>query len=428
LTAKMSWSSSNMGASWSGPTNWFEPKRIVVINLGGAASRPFAEAIHDELVRRGWVKEVVVIEPGEAGERADFFVCVGEPVVLNRSGGWRWQRTVEIRINGGTSPLRVQDYLLGLPVRRVEFHCRQEGVMTGYGMPTNVPGNLGELAEKVVTGFAKSLDQADCVYSPARPAFFTKQSSSVTIGAVEDSGAKLIWSGPGYLQNQRAFWLLVSGESRTATLTRFADRLKADGWKLEGPEYRYDPKTGESHPAELDHISAQRNREVIQIDAVGDWHRAQSVIQAGKGEEIYCIEYAERFSESQEEDAINRMFDTGEVKEPVEFERLMNHAQKVRLIALLEKSPTETGQWYYNMANRYFCVAEDAAKAEAALIGQDFDGFEPAVAALAQDFSPLDDMRASAAYRLLGAQNLLRKFAAEAKTGKPIRLFGEAAE
>ena len=73
-------------------------------------------------------------------------------------------------------------------------------------------------------------------------------------------------------------------------------------------------------------------------------------------------------------------------------------------------------------------IPQRAAKAEVALIGQDFDGFEPAVAALAQDFSPLDDMRASAAYRLLGAQNLLRKFAAEAKTGKPIRLFGEAAE
>ena len=77
-------------------------------------------------------------------------------------------------------------------------------------------------------------------------------------------------------------------------------------------------------------------------------------------------------------------------------------------------------------------IPQRAAKAEAALIGQDWaridDCFEAAVAALAEDFSPLDDMRASAAYRLLAAQNLLRKFAAEAKAGKPIRLFGEAAE
>ncbi len=76
-------------------------------------------------------------------------------------------------------------------------------------------------------------------------------------------------------------------------------------------------------------------------------------------------------------------------------------------------------------------IPQRAAKAEAALVGQDWDGVEPAVAALAEDFSPLDDMRASAAYRLLAAQNLLRKFAAEAKAGKPIRLFdgaGEAAE
>lgn len=35
---------------------------------------------------------------------------------------------------------------------------------------------------------------------------------------------------------------------------------------------------------------------------------------------------------------------------------------------------------------------------------------EAAARALAKDFSPLSDMRASAAYRLQVAQNLLRKF------------------
>ena len=34
---------------------------------------------------------------------------------------------------------------------------------------------------------------------------------------------------------------------------------------------------------------------------------------------------------------------------------------------------------------------------------------ERAASALAEDFRPIDDMRASAAYRLLAAQNLLRK-------------------
>ncbi len=53
-----------------------------------------------------------------------------------------------------------------------------------------------------------------------------------------------------------------------------------------------------------------------------------------------------------------------------------------------------------------------AAKAEAALLGSAFDAaaLERAVAALAEDFAPIDDMRASAGYRLKAAQNLLRRF------------------
>ena len=49
-----------------------------------------------------------------------------------------------------------------------------------------------------------------------------------------------------------------------------------------------------------------------------------------------------------------------------------------------------------------------ALRAEAAFA----DGVEAACAALAQDFRPLSDHRASAWYRLTVAQNLLRKFAA----------------
>jgi xanthine dehydrogenase small subunit len=53
-----------------------------------------------------------------------------------------------------------------------------------------------------------------------------------------------------------------------------------------------------------------------------------------------------------------------------------------------------------------------AARAEAALIGHAFDvgAVERAAAALAEDFAPITDMRASAAYRLKAAQNLLRRF------------------
>jgi xanthine dehydrogenase small subunit len=69
-----------------------------------------------------------------------------------------------------------------------------------------------------------------------------------------------------------------------------------------------------------------------------------------------------------------------------------------------------------------------AARAEAALTGRRFEPaeIEPAVAALAEDFTPMSDMRASAEYRLLAAQNLLRKFCLELSEGR--RIGVEAAE
>jgi xanthine dehydrogenase small subunit len=52
---------------------------------------------------------------------------------------------------------------------------------------------------------------------------------------------------------------------------------------------------------------------------------------------------------------------------------------------------------------------------EAALLGRPWNDatVEIAVAALGQDFQPISDMRASAAYRMLAARNLLRKTFAE---------------
>ena len=63
-----------------------------------------------------------------------------------------------------------------------------------------------------------------------------------------------------------------------------------------------------------------------------------------------------------------------------------------------------------------------AARAEAALSGQAWSqaAVDAAKAALAQDFTPLSDMRASAAYRLQVAQNLLQRFWLETRTGNPL--------
>ena len=68
-----------------------------------------------------------------------------------------------------------------------------------------------------------------------------------------------------------------------------------------------------------------------------------------------------------------------------------------------------------------------AAAAEAALIGKPFDtaAIDAAAQALVQDFTPLTDMRASAAYRLKAAQNLLRRYHIETTApATPTRLAG----
>jgi xanthine dehydrogenase small subunit len=67
-----------------------------------------------------------------------------------------------------------------------------------------------------------------------------------------------------------------------------------------------------------------------------------------------------------------------------------------------------------------------AAACEAALTGKPWTEatVEAAVAALDHDFQPIDDMRASAAYRMTAAKNLLRKLFAEA-SGATVRVLGE---
>jgi xanthine dehydrogenase small subunit len=64
-----------------------------------------------------------------------------------------------------------------------------------------------------------------------------------------------------------------------------------------------------------------------------------------------------------------------------------------------------------------------AKAVEAALVGKPWtlETVEAAVAAFAEDYQPISDMRASAEYRLLTAQNLLRRFFLET-TGQGQRL------
>jgi xanthine dehydrogenase small subunit len=67
-------------------------------------------------------------------------------------------------------------------------------------------------------------------------------------------------------------------------------------------------------------------------------------------------------------------------------------------------------------------TVQRAAGAEAALVGQTWTEatLHTAQAALAHDFQPLDDLRASAAYRLQVAQNLLRRCWLETRLHEPL--------
>jgi xanthine dehydrogenase small subunit len=69
-----------------------------------------------------------------------------------------------------------------------------------------------------------------------------------------------------------------------------------------------------------------------------------------------------------------------------------------------------------------------ARATEAALIGQPWseDTVEAAAAALAQDYTPLSDVRGSSAYRLASAANLLRKLWLETQLAEPTSVLDMA--
>ena len=75
-------------------------------------------------------------------------------------------------------------------------------------------------------------------------------------------------------------------------------------------------------------------------------------------------------------------------------------------------------------------VPAHAAACEAALLGQPWteETVERAVAAMRDDFDPISDWRASADYRMLGAQNLLRRFFRETSGEGPHQLDYTAVE
>ena len=72
-------------------------------------------------------------------------------------------------------------------------------------------------------------------------------------------------------------------------------------------------------------------------------------------------------------------------------------------------------------------IPKRASHAESELAGNPLDilHFKEAATALIKDFTPVSDMRGSAKYRLLTAQNLLVKYGLELISGKQMRLEGQ---
>ncbi len=72
-------------------------------------------------------------------------------------------------------------------------------------------------------------------------------------------------------------------------------------------------------------------------------------------------------------------------------------------------------------------IPKRASSAEGVLTRNPLEiaSFKRAAAALADDFTPMSDMRGSARYRLLTAQNLLVKYGLELVSGKQMRLAGQ---
>jgi xanthine dehydrogenase small subunit len=92
-----------------------------------------------------------------------------------------------------------------------------------------------------------------------------------------------------------------------------------------------------------------------------------------------------------------------------------------------DKKVVEARLAYGGMA----AVAARASKAEAALVGASWSAaaIDAAIAALAEDFKPLTDMRASSDYRLQAAGNLLRRFYLQhSPTAGSLRTFDALAE
>ena len=130
----------------------------------------------------------------------------------------------------------------------------------------------------------------------------------------------------------------------------------------------------------------------------GEIVEAVTVPKPGPDTWLHCYKITKRFDQ-----------DISAVCAGIQLRRVGEHISEARIA-------------YGGMA----ATPKRAARAEKALTGAPFEeaSFRRAMAALAEDYQPISDMRASAAYRLKVAQNLLLKAYVESSEATPLRLAG----
>lgn len=337
VTAKGGWagSVSTGGDYLAEHGGWFRPDCIAVMYVGGAMTEPYAIAVHDALKRHGWGKRVLLMEPGDpadvaAHDHVDYFIVIGRPVSRRTREGMQWRNEIDIPVCGGVTPWDM--HWVGpdtLPIAVWVFLGKIQGDGFGMGMRINRYPDTDSFAEQILGSLREQLDPAKATFSPERPAaFFGRPAPPQKISVLDEFDAQMIWSGPDYLRNQRAFWLVHASGNNEDVCHRFARLLQKEGWKADVFQTNglgWFPSSqwvvcGRQGDRKIQFRSAPRNGVVHPF-----W--ADSV----EAEQTYLVEYSQQFSSEQMRKAMDLLLHSGSTRELGIYRPWMTTEQRKRV-------------------------------------------------------------------------------------------------
>ncbi|QNN22948.1 hypothetical protein HED60_11945 [Planctomycetales bacterium ZRK34] len=364
--------SHNGAASHGNDSHWFAPQRAAII-MTGPEAEPYAQALRDELIDRGWFKQIDMASPGQTVTgRVDFFFCVGEPELAKRDGsGVMWTHQVAVPISGGVAPLLSSNQYvdqLTPPRRRLRFSYQIRNRIEGYGMPVDPADQAQQVALELLDAHKRDLDPASTRRSADLPDDFfgvvgeadSSHELPVKLDALAGHDLHCIADGPGYMARRRMYWVTTSPKAPGDMLPVIARQLYADGWRL-----NLKPEHYREHDR---HLRARRQMQLLEIFTPPKSEREQIPWSAAPADTLYIIAYTERFSGDQSAAVVEHLFELQRsVDELVVYENLMTRDQRRRLIPLLEAAPKQIAVWHCDMARRYHHVLDDTTRAHASL-------------------------------------------------------------